>query len=131
MTTEQKQQVLALLDSNCKEFTPSDYVGTDETFTDFDELRDLLEENGAFNVEVIYYASAIAFLQKNDPSLNESLELAAEMGYTPQNLNSEVLASLLASNYARIEFEDMESKITDLINSFDEETEEEEEAESN
>jgi hypothetical protein len=127
MTTEQKQQVLTLLDNNCKEFTPSDYVGTDETFSDFDELRELLDNNGAFNVEVIYYASAIAFLQKNDPSLTESLELANDCGYTPKNLNSEILASLLASEYARIEFEDMESEVTDLINSFELEEEETEE----
>jgi hypothetical protein len=127
MTTEQKQQILTLLDNNCKEFTPSDYVGTDETFSDFDELRELLDNNGAFNVEIIYYSNAIAFLQKNDPSLSESLELAAELGYTTNMLNSELLASLLASNYARIEFEDMESEVTDLINSFElgeEETEE-------
>lgn len=123
MTTEQKQQVLALLDANCKEFTPSDYVGTDETFTDFDELRELIDNKGGFNVEVIYYANAIAFLQKNDPSLNESLALADDCGYTPKNLNSEILASLLASEYARIEFEDMESEISDLINSFEEEEE--------
>lgn len=127
MTTEQKQQVLALLDANCKEFTPSDYVGTDETFSDFDELRELLDNNGAFNVEIIYYSNAIAFLQKNDPSLSESLELADGCGYTPKNLNSEILASLLASEYARIEFEDMESEISDLINSFELEEEETEE----
>jgi hypothetical protein len=127
MTTEQKQQVLALLDANCKEFTPSDYVGTDETFSDFDELRELLDNNGAFNVEIIYYSNAIAFLQKNDPSLTESLEIAAELGYTTNMLNSELLASLLASNYARIEFEDMESEISDLINSFELEEEETEE----
>jgi hypothetical protein len=126
MTTEQKQQVLALLDANCKEFTPSDYIGTDETFSDFDELRELLDNNGAFNVEVIYYATAMEFLQKKDPSLNESLELAEVMGYTPKNINSEILASLLASEYARIEFEDIESEVTDLINSFDEEEETEE-----
>lgn len=124
MTTEQKQQVLNLLDNNCKEFTPSDYVNIEQDdFNDFDELRELLDNNGAFNVEIIYYSNAIAFLQKNDPSLTESLELANDCGYTPDKLNSEILASLLASNYARIEFEDMESEITDLINSF--ETEEE------
>jgi hypothetical protein len=127
MTTEQKQQILTLLDNNCKEFTPSDYVGTDETFSDFDELRELLDNNGAFNVEIIYYSNAIAFLQKNDPSLSESLELADGCGYTPKNLNSEILASLLASEYARIEFEDMESEISDLINSFELEEEETEE----
>lgn len=129
MTTEQKKQVLDLLDKNCTEFTPSDYVGEHEEFADFDELRDLLDENGAFNVEIIYYSNAIAFLQKNDPSLTESLKLANDIGYTPDKLNSEILASLLASNYARIEFEDMESEIEELINSFeDNEDETDEEA---
>jgi hypothetical protein len=119
MTTEQKKQVLQLLDDNCKHFTPSDYIGEDDTFSDFDELRELLDDNGAFNVDIIYYATAIAFLAKHDPSLNESLEIAEDMGYTPKNINSEVLASLLASQYARDEFEELESEVNDLLLTFE------------
>ena len=37
------------------------------------------------------------YLKENDPSLSESLEIAAELGYDFKNLNSEILASLLAS----------------------------------
>ena len=37
------------------------------------------------------------YLREHDTSLTESLELAAEYGYTTENLNSELLASLHAS----------------------------------
>lgn len=121
MTTEQKKQVLDLLDKNCTEFTPSDYINDNDNFTDFDELRELLEDNGAFNVEIIYYSNAIEYLKNNDPGLQTSLELANDFGYNPNTLNSEILASLLASENARTEFYDLEKDITDLINSFEEE----------
>ena len=37
------------------------------------------------------------YLKVNDCSLSESIELANEMGYTLENINSETLASLHAS----------------------------------
>ena len=49
------------------------------------------------------------YLTANDTSLLESLDLAADMGYEIKNLNSEVLASLLASSKEREDFADIES----------------------
>ena len=40
------------------------------------EIFDMLHDNGFFNVEIIYYSRAIKYLQENDPSLCESLEIA-------------------------------------------------------
>lgn len=69
---------------------------------DADWLRDLLEkaneECGLTDAEIIYYASAMDFLRENDPSLRDSLELARDMGYTIDNINSELLASILKSD---------------------------------
>ena len=67
-----------------------------------------------YEQEIIYYYNAIKYLAEHDPSLVESLELACDMGYlTPttyttdsgnpknvlgyniNNLNSELLATLL------------------------------------
>ena len=64
---------------------------------DSSEIYEDLFESGFFDVEIIYYSKAIEYLKEHDASLNESLEIAAEMGFTLENLNSETLASLHAS----------------------------------
>jgi K+/H+ antiporter YhaU regulatory subunit KhtT len=86
-----------------------------------------LQYNNAFDVEIIYHSTAIDYLQKNDPSLRESMGLASEMGFSLDKLNSEVLASILASEYARTDFEELESEVSDLIEELLEEEESEEE----
>ena len=91
----------------------------------FDSICQMIEDCNGFDVEIIYYAKAIEYLAENDPSLRESLEIANDMGFTAESLNSEILASLLASQNARSEFYQLE----DEINSFFEELEEEEEEE--
>ena len=93
----------------------------------FDDIYSLLEDAGYFNEEVIYYSRAIEFLAEHDPSLHRSLELAAEMGYEPQNLSSEILASLLASEVKRAEFLDLEVDINDFLWDFDYSEEDEDE----
>jgi predicted nucleic acid-binding Zn-ribbon protein len=80
-----------------------------------ESIYDQIDDNGGFNIEIIYYSNAIQYLQKNDPSLNESLNLAAELCYEVKNLNSEILASLLASQNVRNDFYDAESKISNFF----------------
>ena len=91
----------------------------------FDSIRQMIEDGNGFDVDIIYYAKAMEYLAENDTSLSESLKIASEYGYEVQNLNSEILASLLASRNVRDEFYELE----DEINSFFEELEEEEEEE--
>lgn len=87
----------------------SDY---EEEELSFDWLTDLLlDQNGFFEVEVIYYSNAINYLVENDPSLNESLEIASEFGYSLASLSSEVLASLLKSRNFYEEWQKLENKI--------------------
>jgi hypothetical protein len=97
----------------------------DEDHQSTDDLRDAIEDGNGFDVEIIYYSNAIDYLQKNDPSLKESLEIAHELGYEAKNLNSELLASLLASQNARTEFEEITSKIDDFFEELNAEEEEE------
>ncbi len=92
----------------------------------FEELRDSIDDGGGFDVEIIYYSNAIDYLKVNDSSLRESLEIAAEYGYEVDSLNSEILASLLASKNAREEFDELESEISDWFDNYEEEEEEEE-----
>ena len=65
-----------------------------EELIDIDEMVDDLRDQGYFNEEIIYYSKAIKYLQENDASLSESIEIALEMGYYLENINSELLASL-------------------------------------
>lgn len=97
----------------------------------FEEIRDQLDNANAFNIEIIYYTTAIEYLQENDPSLRTSLDLASDMGYEAKDLNSEILASLLASQNARKEFEEQENETTSFFEEIAEEiaTEEEEDEE--
>jgi nitric oxide synthase oxygenase domain/subunit len=77
----------------------------------FDEILDAIDDSNGFEVDIIFYANAMEYLTRNDPSLNESMEIAEELGYTPKNINSELLASLLASRNCRDEFYEYKSEI--------------------
>lgn len=83
----------------------------DEQHESFEDLEEAIQDGNGFDVEIIYYSTAIEYLSKNDNSLRESLQLAADMGYTADKLNSEILASLLASENSREEFSELKSEI--------------------
>jgi len=74
-----------------------DLKDVDPTELDEDFFYDLNDNGGITNAEVIYYDNAIDYLKENDASLNQSLELALDLGYELKNINSELLASLLKS----------------------------------
>jgi intracellular sulfur oxidation DsrE/DsrF family protein len=100
------------------------HVDADEV-NSFDDVYEAIENDRGFEVEIIYYTNAMEYLMERDPSLRESLEIAEEYGYTPSNITSEVLASLLASKECREEFMEYENMITEFFNSLDEEDEQE------
>jgi len=102
------QKILDIIKEKEKYYNFSDYIvnfiDTErlKEINDTEELREYLQEinedRQITDDEVIYYASAMDYLKENDPSLNESLELAEEYGYQLKDLNSEKLASILKSN---------------------------------
>jgi hypothetical protein len=114
-TTTPQQQVINLLDESIANVDFAAYLSGDD-FTTFEEVRDLLEDTGAFNVEIIYYNKAMKYLLENDASLLDSFRIAREYGYELKNLNSETLASLLASENARNEFYELENEINNILN---------------
>jgi len=89
----------------------------------FDYIFDKIYEDGGFDIEVIYYNTAIDYLMRNDPSLRISLNLAYELDFKVENLTSEVLASLLKSNIAKEEFLELEDEITDFFKEINNELE--------
>lgn len=95
----------------------------------YQSIYEMIESNSGFQIDIIYYNKAIAYLQENDPSLKESLIIANEMGFDVKNLNSEILASLLASENAREDFGDLKSEIDDFFIDLQSEIEEDEENE--
>lgn len=101
-----------------------DYINIEDIdYSDaFNSICDMISDNNGFDIEIIYYSNAIKYLQANDPSLRESLEIANEYGFSLDKINSETLASLLASQNARKEFNELQNE----INTFFAELEEEE-----
>jgi hypothetical protein len=99
----------------------SNYIN-EEDFKDFDQenafdsLQELIQDGGGFDIEIIYYASAMDYLRENDPSLQESLGLASDMGFELKNLNSETLASLLKSQNEQENFFDLQNEIEEFFN---------------
>lgn len=79
------------------------------------DLYDELQEQDLFRQEVIYFASAMEYLQEEDTSLTESLEIAQELGFKPKDLNSELLASLLKTRRAEEKFQELSEEIEEIL----------------
>jgi hypothetical protein len=77
----------------------------------FNSIYEMIDENGGFDVEITYYSNAIEYLKENDPSLKESLDLAIAYGFKIEYISSEILASILASDKARKNFEKLRGEI--------------------
>lgn len=95
-----KHEVLRCLQDESFDFDPNDFDNFKE------QIQEYFQENNLLDQEIIYYANAIEFLKKHDPSLQQSLELANVNDYPIEHINSELLASLLANKHAQEEFDD-------------------------
>lgn len=82
----------------------------------FESIYEAIDENNGFDIEIIYYSNAMEYLTRNDTSLSESIEIAVDYGYELKNINSELLASLLASQNSREQFNQYENEINDFFN---------------
>ena len=120
MKTTLKTQIEEFLKSlNIDNLEVMDYVDIEDIDINnaFDSIYGQIDDAGGFNVEIIYYSNAIQYLSENDKSLMNSLGIAQEFGYEVKDLNSEVLASLLASENARNDFQEKETDIDNFFNS--------------
>ena len=82
----------------------------------FESIYTAIDENNGFEIEIIYYSNAMEYLTRNDNSLRESIEIAVDYGYELKNINSELLASLLASQNSREQFNNYENEINNFFN---------------
>jgi hypothetical protein len=135
LSQEQQTAIFEFLNGLKTEVCITDYVNIEDIDFEnaFESIQEKIQDNNGFEIDIIYYSNAIKYLQENDPSLRKSLEIASDLGYTTENLNSELLASLLASQDAISEFYELETEINDYFSELLEEleTEEEEEEEEN
>ena len=123
--TNKTEKIESFLRSLKTEVEIMDYIQIEDIdYSDaYQSIYEMIDDNGGFDIEIIYYSNAINYLKENDPSLRESMEIAQEYGYEPKNINSELLASLLASQNARKEFYTLQDDINDFFAELSEETE--------
>ena len=130
MKNLQENKIYDILEKTSIDIEWSHYLDFDEiNINDLsNDIRDQVEESQALDVEIIYYSNAIEYLSENDPSLQKSMLIAFEFGYDMANLNSEILASILASQKLRNDFYSNfpSSELNELELEFEEEEEEEE-----
>ena len=124
--TNNTEKIETFLRSLRTEVEIMDYIQIEDIdYSDaYQSIYEMIDENGGFDIEIIYYSNAINYLKENDSSLHESIEIALEYGYELKSINSELLASLLAERNARDEFSELEKEINDFFSEL--ETEEEE-----
>ena len=116
-TIKQKEKFFNKI-SEQLQFDIIDYFNNDdlENINNYEDLYYELQDQTAFDINIIYYYKAMQYLIEHDTSLSDSMALADEFGFEPKNINSELLASLLASEYARDEFAKLEDKIEKFFN---------------
>ena len=95
---------------------PMDYYQDGQTFDEFNES--ILK--GINQQEIIYYSEAIKYLQLEDSSLRNSLDMADELGYNLGSLNSEILATLIYQQRLREQWTDCYSEIEDYFEVYNE-----------
>jgi hypothetical protein len=92
----------------------------------FETIDNIIQDSNGFDQDVIYYASAMDYLRENDPSLCESIDIASQYGYDIKNLNSELLASLLKTQYVINDFNELKDEINEFFEELYNELEDEE-----
>ena len=84
----------------------------EDTFNDFcDKVNDAIMQE-----DIIYYYEAMKYLTREDSSLSQSLEIASEMGITTDNLNSELLATLLYQQNLTNQWYEISEQVEEIFN---------------
>ena len=104
------------LDMSLEDIFYDEQEWLDANIQDADDLYEAIQDCNGFDVDIIYYSEAMDYLRRNDTSLTKSLEIAAEYGYETHDLNSELLASLLATEEKRTAFWENTAEINEILN---------------
>ena len=85
------------------EFTLQQYEYKSEFKHDFLEYF----EQRIYECNIIGYMQAMDFLTQHDKSLNDSIEIASDLGYNIKQINSELLATLLLQENLKADLRNM------------------------
>lgn len=120
LTKQQNEKINTFLSELDTMVNLSAYIDNEEIdFNDaFNSINDILLDNGGFEIEIIYYSEAMKYLTKKDTSLRNALDLASDFGYSLHDINSELLATLLASENAQNDFRNLEDQINEFFLQF-------------
>lgn len=119
METTTKEQIENYLKSiKIDNLEIMDFIDIDNIDMDspFDSIYEMIADNNGFDIEIIYYFNAMEYLSKNDPTLRVSIGIASEYMEDFRGLNSETLASLLASQIVREDFYNERDSIETFFN---------------
>lgn len=92
-------------------FESYNYIDIDNADDLIEALREEIQQE-----EVIYYTKAMDYLHTHDNSLQISLGLAHDIGYTADKINSELLATLLKQDNLNDELNDLIDEIENIYN---------------
>lgn len=127
LTTEQQDEIFEVLnldlyvfgnEYNLFEYYPEDDLLEDFCSGDFAGIESTLYDVAWTYInqqEVIYYSVAMTILAEHDSSLSASLELARDMGYTIDSVNSELLATLLLQGELNNELADLVDEVLEEL----------------
>ena len=114
--TKQQEEYIIKLQDDSKLETDLIYIIKESDATDIDELSEYIDEQtNGFEVEITYYNKALEYLTDNDPSLQYSLKIAHDIGYTTNQLDSELLATLLATKNEREAYDEIKDELNDIL----------------
>jgi phosphoenolpyruvate carboxylase len=132
LSQEQKDRVYKFLSELNTEIEVTYFVDVNDLEVEdfdinmFETIDNIIQDSNGFDQDVIYYASAMDYLRENDPSLRESIDIASQYGYDINNLNSELLASLLKTQYVINDFNELKDEINEFFEELYNELEDEE-----
>jgi DNA repair ATPase RecN len=95
------------------------YVNMDD-YDSADQLIEDVIDNSYYAEDITYYTRAIEYLSDNDPSLQESMEIASEYGYEVESITSELLASLLKTRENEEAFYELKDEIEEYYDNIEE-----------
>ena len=104
--------------TNVLEFITPEELIKDDAINDAHDVQytiwERINDNGGFQIDIIYYYKAMEYLSRYDHTLCESVEIADELGYQLADINSETLASLHASRQAEEEYNDQTDEFNEI-----------------
>lgn len=124
MKTEKLERICEILDSKLNLYDYAKNYLMESDVEDFDDICEILLDERALEVEIIYYRDAMDYLMEHDLTLTDSLELAEEMGYKPSDLNCCTLATLLATKNNECSLYGLSDEIEEIIEEEEEDNEE-------